>query len=32
MQQTSTKGIKEQAWPGGEGDLLGIVQETEISH
>ena len=31
MQQMSTKVIKEQRRLGGEGDPLGIVQETEIS-
>ena len=30
MQQTSTKRIEEKAWLGGKGDLLGIVQETEL--
>ena len=30
MQQTSTKGVNDQAWMGGKGDPLEIVQGTEI--
>ena len=30
MQQISTKRVKDLTWLGGEGDPLGIVQETEI--
>ena len=30
VQQTKTKGIQDQAWQGGKGDPLGIIQETEI--
>ena len=30
MQQTSMNGIQEQAWLGGKGDWLGIVQEIKI--
>ena len=31
MQQTSVKSIKEQARLIGDGDLIGIMQETKIS-
>ena len=30
MQQTSTKGTQDQAWLVWKGDILGIVQESEI--
>ena len=30
MQQTGTKGVKEQVWLSWEGDPLGIVQVTNI--
>ena len=30
MQQNGTKGIKDEAWLGEKGDLLRIMQESEI--
>ena len=30
MQQSNTKGVQDQAWQGGNGDSLGIMQEIEF--